>query len=86
MLCIFVELVYAGLAPTTPFTGRDAVFSYKSVGYWPALLWVSQLKVIALEARFKTLFISFLHHQAKKIQKLRIGGAKKHKNGSFSLK
>ncbi len=38
VLCIFVGLVYAELTPAIPFTGGSVVFSYKSMGYWPAII------------------------------------------------
>lgn len=37
VLCIFVGLVYAELTPAIPFTGGSVVFSYKAMGYWPAV-------------------------------------------------
>lgn len=38
ILCIFVGLVYAELTPAIPYTGGSVVFSYKSMGYWPAVI------------------------------------------------
>lgn len=38
VLCIFVGLVYSELTPAIPFTGGSVVFSYKAMGYWPAVL------------------------------------------------
>ncbi|MCB6994348.1 APC family permease [bacterium 210820-DFI.6.37] len=38
LLCVFVGLVYAELTPAIPFTGGAVVFSYKAMGYWPAIL------------------------------------------------
>jgi len=38
VLCVFVGLVYAELTPAIPFTGGAVVFSYKAMGYWPAIL------------------------------------------------
>ena len=38
VLCVFVGLVYAELTPAIPYTGGSVVFSYKSMGYWPAVI------------------------------------------------
>ena len=38
VLCVFVGLVYAELTPAIPFTGGSVVFSYKAMGYWPAVI------------------------------------------------
>lgn len=38
ILCVFVGLVYAELTPAIPFTGGSVVFSYKAMGYWPAVI------------------------------------------------
>lgn len=37
LLCVFVGLVYAELTPAIPYTGGSVVFSYKAMGYWPAV-------------------------------------------------
>lgn len=38
ILCIFVGMAYAELTPAIPCTGGSVVFSYKSMGYWPAVI------------------------------------------------
>lgn len=38
VLCVFVGLVYSELTPAIPYTGGSVVFSYKAMGYWPAVL------------------------------------------------
>ncbi len=38
LLCVFVGLAYAELTPAMPCTGGSVVFSYKSMGYWPAVI------------------------------------------------
>ncbi len=38
LLCVFVGLAYAELTPAIPCTGGSVVFSYKSMGYWPAVI------------------------------------------------
>lgn len=38
ILCIFIGIVYAELTPAIPYTGGGVVFSYKSMGYWPAVI------------------------------------------------
>lgn len=37
-LCIFVGMAYAELTPAIPCTGGSVVFSYKAMGYWPAVV------------------------------------------------
>nr|WP_312579129.1 APC family permease [Sedimentibacter sp.] len=38
ILCIFIGIVYAELTPAIPYTGGGVVFSYKAMGYWPAVI------------------------------------------------
>lgn len=38
VFCIFIGLTYAELTPAIPCTGGSVVFSYKSMGYWPAVI------------------------------------------------
>lgn len=38
ILCVFVGMVYAELTPAIPCTGGGVVFSYKAMGYWPAVI------------------------------------------------
>ena len=38
VLCVFVGLVYSELTPAIPYTGGGVVFSYKAMGYWPAVI------------------------------------------------
>nr|WP_315025039.1 APC family permease [uncultured Aminipila sp.] len=38
ILCIFVGMAYAELTPAIPCTGGSVVFSYKAMGYWPAVI------------------------------------------------
>lgn len=38
VLCIFVGMTYAELTPAIPCTGGSVVFSYKAMGYWPAVI------------------------------------------------
>ncbi|MBN7773035.1 APC family permease [Clostridium aminobutyricum] len=38
VLCVFIGLAYAELTPAIPFTGGSVVFSYKSMGYWAAVV------------------------------------------------
>lgn len=38
ILCIFIGIVYAELTPAIPYTGGGVVFSYMSMGYWPAVI------------------------------------------------
>ena len=38
ILCIFIGIVYSELTPAIPCTGGGVVFSYKSMGYWPAVI------------------------------------------------
>ena len=38
ILCIFVGMAYAELTPAIPCTGGGVVFSYKALGYWPAVI------------------------------------------------
>ena len=37
-LCVFVGMTYAELTPAIPCTGGSVVFSYKAMGYWPAVI------------------------------------------------
>jgi amino acid transporter len=38
LLCVFIGMAYAELTPAIPCTGGSVVFSYKSMGYWPAVI------------------------------------------------
>lgn len=38
IFCIFIGLTYAELTPAIPCTGGSVVFSFKSMGYWAAVL------------------------------------------------
>lgn len=38
LLCVFVGMAYAELTPSIPCTGGSVVFSYKAMGYWPAVI------------------------------------------------
>lgn len=38
VFCIFIGLTYAELTPAIPCTGGSVVFSFKSMGYWPAVI------------------------------------------------
>ncbi|MEG0292093.1 MAG: APC family permease [Anaerovoracaceae bacterium] len=38
LLCVFIGIVYSELTPAIPCTGGGVVFSYKSMGYWPAII------------------------------------------------
>lgn len=38
LLCVFVGMAYAELTPAIPCTGGSVVFSYKAMGYWPAVI------------------------------------------------
>ncbi|WP_051280517.1 APC family permease [Anaerovorax odorimutans] len=38
LLCVFVGLTYAELTPAIPCTGGGVVFSYRAMGYWPAVI------------------------------------------------
>lgn len=38
LLCVFIGIAYAELTPAIPCTGGGVVFSYKSMGYWPAVI------------------------------------------------
>lgn len=38
VFCIFIGLAYAELTPAIPCTGGSVVFSFKAMGYWPAVI------------------------------------------------
>ncbi len=38
LLCVCIGMAYAELTPAIPCTGGAVVFSYRSMGYWPAVI------------------------------------------------